>query len=142
MIDGDFQIGDDRAVDEPDGEADPVERGRSPTRSCDGSLAVSIEPPMTVSVTSDADREIEAPAHQHEELAGGQDRQRRGAAQEVHEAGGLEIGRLPEPDGEIQREEHDHRDIDAARPRQRHGDLGPIALQRDGHATWPRVRIV
>ena len=105
-----------------------------------GSLSASIDPPITVSVTSAPIERSKPPADQHEQLAGRQDRQRRGAAQEIHEAGRLEIGRLEKADDRIEDDEDDHRDVDAPRDGDRARVRGQPSPRRRRHATCSRVR--
>ena len=102
-------------------------------------MAVSIEPPITVKRHERADREIEAAADQDEDLARREDGERRGAAQEIHHARRLEIGRLQKADHEIEDEKDDDRDIDPARKR---CAAGHGVLERERHAASSRERNV
>ena len=85
MIEGVREIGHDPAIDEPDDEADPIERGDRPPgfRRVVGRQHRAADHRQR---DERPDRKIEAAADEDEDLAGRQNRQRRRAAQEIHDA--------------------------------------------------------
>ena len=105
-----------------------------------GSPPVIIEAPSTLSVTSEPTERSKPPETITNTWPDGEDRERRGPAQEIHEAGRLDVGVLLERHGREQHDEDHDADVDAPREtgdrRGRAGDLG----QRDGHATCPWLR--
>ena len=135
-----LEIGDDRAVDEPDEEADCVEDGDRPP-GLRRIVGRQHRPADHGQRDERADGEIEPAADEHEQLARRQDGEGRGAAEEIHRPRRLEIVRLQQSDGDIEREKHDDGEIDPPHERNR---ASPFAapLDRDGHATCPRVRNV